>query len=74
VLESLLKGMDCSWQSIERAKAFIRSVSFEGPPAETDEEEAEEYRKAALRLAQEAGKAVAHVALAFLELGAGRRV
>jgi transcriptional regulator with XRE-family HTH domain len=76
-LDRLLDAMGLPPESIEHAKTFaVYPLGKDGtlPPDVRAPERAPETdrsRAAALKLAQEVGKAFAHVTLAFLELKAG---
>jgi transcriptional regulator with XRE-family HTH domain len=70
----ILKALDLPYSALLRAQALVMDPSGvdDGPelalPARVPPAVA---RRAAVELAQEVGKAVAHVALAFMELQAG---
>jgi transcriptional regulator with XRE-family HTH domain len=70
----ILKALDLPYSALLRAQALVTDPSGvdDGPelalPARVPPAAA---RRAAVELAQEVGKAVAHVALAFMELQAG---
>ena len=76
-LDRLLDAMGLPPEAIERAKTFaVYPLGKDGilpPDARAPERapETERSRAAALKLAQEVGKAFAHVTLAILELKAG---
>jgi transcriptional regulator with XRE-family HTH domain len=76
-LDRLLDAMGLPPEAIERAKTFaVYPLGQDGtlPPdvrAPQRPQESDVSRAAALKLAQEVGKAFAHVTLAFLELKAG---
>jgi transcriptional regulator with XRE-family HTH domain len=63
-LRRILAAMEVPFSALHRAEKFIGDPSTTRP-------EARAARRAAVRLAQEAGKAVAHACLVFLELQAG---
>jgi transcriptional regulator with XRE-family HTH domain len=68
-LSRILGALDLPPEAIDRAQDFARQpLGADGtlPPDERGEQ-----RKAALRLAQECGRAVAHCVLAFMEVQAG---
>jgi transcriptional regulator with XRE-family HTH domain len=67
-LSRILEALDLPPEAIDRAQDFARHPVSDGtlPPDDRGEQ-----RKAALRLAQECGRAVAHCCLAFMELQAG---
>jgi transcriptional regulator with XRE-family HTH domain len=67
-LSRILEALDLPPEAIDRAQDFARHPASDGtlPPDDRGEQ-----RKAALRLAQECGRAVAHCCLAFMELQAG---
>ncbi|HVT19668.1 MAG TPA: hypothetical protein VHQ90_26225 [Thermoanaerobaculia bacterium] len=67
-LNRILEALDLPLEAIDRAQEFARHPVSDGtlPP-----DDRAEQRKAALRLAHECGRAVAHCCLAFIELQAG---
>jgi hypothetical protein len=67
-LSRILEALDLPPEAINLAQEFARRPVSDGtlPP-----DDRAEQRKAALRLAQECGRAVAHCCLAFMELQAG---
>jgi transcriptional regulator with XRE-family HTH domain len=69
-LSRILAALDLPAEAIERAQEFARQPLGEDGTLPADERP-EMTRQAALRLAQEVGKAFAHVTLAFLEAKAG---
>ena len=75
VLMRILGGMDVTFAALARARELIQDPSGEeNTPLEDDAPDfrsSEEGHQTAVRLAQEAGKAVAHCCLAFMELQAG---
>jgi transcriptional regulator with XRE-family HTH domain len=69
-LSRILEALDLPPEAIDRAQDFARQPLGEDGTLPPDDHR-EEQRKAALRLAQEVGRAVAHCCLAFMELQAG---
>lgn len=77
-LRRIVAGMDLTMADLYRAQQTVTHLPEESAsdedgtlPPDTRAPQAEMSRQAALRLAQEAGKAVAHCCLAFMELQAG---
>jgi len=72
-VDRLLAAMGLPPEAIDRAQTFARyPLGKDGTlPPDVRLPESDVSRKAALKLAQEVGKAFAHVTLAFLELRAG---
>jgi len=72
-LTRMLNALDLPPEAIERAKHFAQyPMGRDGTlPPDVRLPESNVSRTAALKLAQEVGKAFAHVTLAFLELKAG---
>jgi transcriptional regulator with XRE-family HTH domain len=68
-LSRILAALDLPPEAINRAQDFARQPLGEDGTLPPDDRG--EQRKAALRLAQECGRAVAHCCLAFMELQAG---
>jgi transcriptional regulator with XRE-family HTH domain len=74
VVKRLLSSMDVTVSALHRAQELIQDPSGEvneGIEDAPDFRSSEEGHLTAVRLAQEAGKAVAHCCLAFMELQAG---
>ena len=69
-LDRIMEALSLPLDAVDRAEEFARH-----PAAVSDgtlpPDDRGEQRKAALRLAQECGRAVAHCCLAFMELQAG---
>ncbi len=73
-LKRILSSMDVTVAALHRAQELIQDPSGEVAESIDDAPDfmaSEEGHQAALRLAQEAGRAVAHCCLAFMELQAG---
>jgi transcriptional regulator with XRE-family HTH domain len=71
-LARMLNALDLPPEAIERAKHFAQyPMGKDGTLPPNVRHDPDVSRKAALKLAQEVGKAFAHVTLAFLELKAG---
>jgi transcriptional regulator with XRE-family HTH domain len=71
-LTRLLDALDFSPEALERAEAFAQyPMGKDGTLPPDVRHDPDVSRKAALKLAQEVGKAFAHVTLAYLELRAG---
>jgi transcriptional regulator with XRE-family HTH domain len=72
VLKRMLAGMGVSFAALHRAQELVQDPMGEkDTPMDAPDFSPEEAHQAAVRLAQEAGKAVAHCCLAFMELQAG---
>jgi transcriptional regulator with XRE-family HTH domain len=74
VVKRLLTAMGVTFAALLRAQELIRDPSGEvndGIEDAPDFRSSEEGHQTAVRLAQEAGRAVAHCCLAFMELQAG---
>ncbi len=71
VLNRILAAMGVSHAALHRAQELVQDPMGEGAePIDVPDFTPEEARQAAVKLSQEAGKAVAHCCLAFLEMGA----
>jgi transcriptional regulator with XRE-family HTH domain len=72
-LKRILAGMGVTFAALHRAQELVQDLMGEGadPMMDAPAYTPEEAHQAAVRLAQEAGKAVAHCCLAFMELQAG---
>lgn len=73
LLKRILGGMGVSFAALLRAQGLVVDPMGEvADPMDAPEfRSSEEAHRAAVRLAQEAGRAVAHCCLAFMELQAG---
>jgi len=69
ILKRILTGMGVTFAALHRAQGLVQDPRSEEDDAPDYDSEA--AHRAAVRLAQEAGKAVAHCCLAFMELQAG---
>jgi transcriptional regulator with XRE-family HTH domain len=68
----ILAGMGVTFAALHRAQELVADpMGEDAEPMDAPDFTPEEAHQAALRLAQEAGKAVAHCCLAFMELQAG---
>ena len=67
-LKRILAGLGVTFAALHRAQDLVQDPMGEDDASDSTSEEA---HRAAVRLAQEAGKAVAHCCLAFMELQAG---
>jgi len=72
-LKRILASMDLTFAALHRAQELVEDPMGEAaaPLMDAPDYTPEEAHQAAVRLAQEAGKAVAHCCLAFMELQAG---
>lgn len=73
-LKRILDGMDVTFAAFHRAQELVEDPMGEANTPIDDGPDfmaSEEGHQTAVRLAQEAGKAVAHCCLAFMELQAG---
>jgi len=71
ILKSVLAGMGVTFAALHRAQELVQDPMGEvAEPIDAPDFTPEEAHQAALRLAQEAGKAVAHCCLSFMEMGA----
>jgi transcriptional regulator with XRE-family HTH domain len=71
ILKRVLDGMGVTFAALHRAQELVQDpMGEDAEPLDAPEFTPEEAHKAALKLAQEAGRAVAHAALAFMEMGA----
>jgi transcriptional regulator with XRE-family HTH domain len=70
-LKRILGGMGVTFAALHRAQELVLDpMGEDAEPLEAPDFTPEEAHQAALRLAQEAGKAVAHCCLSFMEMGA----
>jgi transcriptional regulator with XRE-family HTH domain len=70
-LKRILAGMGVTFAALHRAQELVLDPMGESAePIDSPDFTPEEAHQAALRLAQEAGKAVAHCCLSFMEMGA----
>jgi transcriptional regulator with XRE-family HTH domain len=70
-LKRILSGMGVTFAALHRAQELVENPMGEVTEAiDAPNFTAEEAHQAAVRLAQEAGKAVAHCCLSFMEMGA----
>jgi transcriptional regulator with XRE-family HTH domain len=71
VLKRILDGLGVTFAALHRAQELVEDPMGEHEAAiDAPDFSPEEAHQAAVRLAQEAGKAVAHCCLAFMEVGA----
>jgi transcriptional regulator with XRE-family HTH domain len=69
-LKRILAGMGVTFAALNRAQELVLDPMGEtAEPIDAPDFTPEEQRQAAVRLAQEAGKAVAHCCLSFMEMG-----
>jgi transcriptional regulator with XRE-family HTH domain len=72
ILKRFLDGMGVTFAALHRAQELVQDPMGEvAEPIDAPDFTPEEARRAAVRLAQEAGRSVAHCCLAFMELQAG---
>jgi transcriptional regulator with XRE-family HTH domain len=70
-LKRILAGMGVTFAALHRAQELVLDPMGESAePIDAPDFTPEEAHQAALRLAQEAGRAVAHCCLSFMEMGA----
>jgi transcriptional regulator with XRE-family HTH domain len=70
-LKRILAGMGVTFAALHRAQELVADPMGEvAEPMDAPDFTPEEAHQAAVRLAQEAGKAVAHCCLSFMEMGA----
>jgi transcriptional regulator with XRE-family HTH domain len=70
-IKRILAGMGVTFAALHRAQELVADPMGEvAEPMDAPDFTPEEAHQAALRLAQEAGKAVAHCCLSFMEMGA----
>jgi len=70
-LKRILSGMGVTFAALHRAQELVENPLGEvAEPIDAPDFTPEEAHQAAVRLAQEAGKAVAHCCLSFMEMGA----
>jgi transcriptional regulator with XRE-family HTH domain len=70
-LRRFLEAMGVSFAALHRAQELVQDPMGEvAEPIDAPDFTPEEAHQAAVKLAQEAGRAVAHVALTFMEMGA----
>jgi transcriptional regulator with XRE-family HTH domain len=71
ILKRILDALGVTFAALHRAQELVEDPMGESDTAiDAPDFTAEEAHQAAVRLAQEAGKAVAHCCLAFMEVGA----
>ncbi len=72
-IRRILAALGVTVSALQRAEELVRDPAGEGgeEPIDTPPLNTEESRRAAVTLAQEVGRAVAHCCLAFMELQAG---
>ena len=69
-LKRILAGMGVTFAALHRAQQLVADpMGEDAEPMDAPDFTSEEAHQAAVRLAQEAGKAVAHCCLSFMELG-----
>jgi transcriptional regulator with XRE-family HTH domain len=67
----ILAGMGVTFAALHRAQELVQDpMGEDAEPMDAPDFTPEEAHQAAVRLAQEAGKAVAHCCLSFMEMGA----
>ena len=70
-LKRILGAMGVTYAALHRAQELVQDPMGEGAePIDAPDFTPEEAHQAAVQLAQEAGRAVAHCCLSFLEMGA----
>lgn len=71
ILKRILAGMGVTFAALHRAQELVADpMGEDAEPMDAPDFTPEEAHQAAVRLAQEAGKAVAHCCLSFMEMGA----
>jgi transcriptional regulator with XRE-family HTH domain len=71
ILNRILQGMGMTFAALHRAQELVQDPMGEvAESIDAPDFTPEEAHQAAVKLAQEAGRAVAHVALTFMEMGA----
>jgi transcriptional regulator with XRE-family HTH domain len=70
-IKRILAGMGVTFAALHRAQELVADpMGEDAEPMDAPDFTPEEAHQAAVRLAQEAGKAVAHCCLSFMEMGA----
>ena len=70
-LKRILAGMGVTFAALHRAQELVQDpMGEDAEPIDAPAFTSEETHRAAVRLAQEAGKAAAHCCLSFMEMGA----